>query len=215
MAAQPLIRMYEAYPNAAQTAQELEAAGVLCCDISILTSHFVDRGTNGMTPDRPELTAIRNRSRAGAGYRAGLAIEAGTGPQSELAAFTIPDIGPVVAAGWLASLVEGPAASPATRGLADVLAAAGITERRARLYANGVRGGATLVAVRSDGAYHASTETIMRRHNPIDPEVLDIARSSVGVGELSGSGSESGYQADGDLRTNDAACHSRVGIFRT
>ncbi len=58
MAAQPLIRMYEAYHNAAQTVQDLEAAGILRCDISILASHFVDRGTNGMTPDRLELIAI-------------------------------------------------------------------------------------------------------------------------------------------------------------
>ncbi len=63
MADKPLIRMYEAYQNAAQTVQELEAAGVLCSDISILASHFVDRGTNGMTPDRLELIAIGNSSR--------------------------------------------------------------------------------------------------------------------------------------------------------
>jgi len=188
MAAQPLIQMYDSYRNAAQTVKELEAAGVLRCDISILTSHFVDRGTNGMTPDRLELTAIGGRSRAGARYPAGPAIGAGTKPQSELAAFTIPDIGAVVAAGWLASSAAVLGAGYAPRGLMGALTASGLNECDARLYANGARRGATLVAVRSDYEHHASTETILQRHSPIDCEALDIGRNEGGADELPGSG---------------------------
>jgi hypothetical protein len=207
--------MYESYRNAAQTVQELEVAGILRCDISILTSHFVDRGTNGMTPDRLELTAIAGRSRAGEGYAVSPTIAAGMGLLSELGALTILDIGPVVAAGWLASSAGVPAAGAATSGLIRVLAGSGITERRAILYANGVRRGATLVAVRSEGMHHASTEAIMRRHGPIDPEVYDMTYRYGSIGELPSNYSGTGYQTDGDLRATDAARPSGVGIFRT
>ena len=44
-------------------------------------------------------------------------------------------------------------------------------DRRARLLNRGVRGGATLVAVRSDGTRdHASTQPILDWHGPIDPQ---------------------------------------------
>jgi hypothetical protein len=167
--------MYEAYWSAAQTVQELEAAGILRCDISILASHFVDRGTNGMTPDRLKSTGNGEISGGGADLLASLGL------------LTIPDIGPVVAAGWLASSAGVPAAGAAKSGLIRLLAGSGITERRALLYANGVRRGATLVAVRSEGIHHASTEAIMRRHGPIDPEVYDMTRR-FGFSELSRAG---------------------------
>jgi hypothetical protein len=215
MAAQPHIRMYKAYHDAAQTVHELEAAGIRRCDISLLTSHFVDRGTNGMTPDRVDLTATGDRSRAGESYAISPAIAAGTGLMSGLGALTIPDIGPVVAAGWLFSSADVFAAAPAQRGLVGALTDSGLNERRARLCVNGVRGGATLVAVRSEGVHHALTHTVLQRHNPIDPEVYDMTHRYGSFGELPSSGSGTGYQADGDLRATDAAHPSGVGIFRT
>jgi hypothetical protein len=215
MAAQPLIRMYEAYQDAAQTVQEMEAAGILCSDISIITSHFVDRGTNGMTPDRLELTAIGDRSKAGKRYAISPASTAGTGLISGLGALTIPDIGPVVAAGWLVSSADVIAAGLAQRGLVCALTDSGLNERRVRLYVNGVRGGATLVAVRSDCEHHALTQTILQRHNPIDPEVFDMAHRYHSFDELPSSGSSSGCLIGGELRANDAGCPSGVGIFRT
>jgi hypothetical protein len=207
--------MYEAYRDAAQTVQELEAAGILCSDISILASHFVDRGTNGMTPDRLELIAIGNSSRVRKGYAVRLAIAAGTGLLSELGALTIPDIGPVVAAGWLPSSAAVLSAGYAPRGLLGALTASGLNERRAQLFANGVRDGATLVAVRSDGVHNASTEQIMQQHSPSDPEVYDKTHRYGSFGELPSSRSETGYQTDGDLRATDAGRPSGIGIFRT
>jgi hypothetical protein len=95
------------------------------------------------------------------------------------------------------------------------LTASGLNERRAQLFANGVREGATLVAVQSDGAHNASTEPIMQQHSPTDPEVYDMTRRYGRFGELPSSGSETWYQTDGDLRANDAGRPSGVGIFRT
>jgi hypothetical protein len=95
------------------------------------------------------------------------------------------------------------------------LTASGLNERRAQLFTNGVRGGATLVAVRSDGAHNASTEPVMQQHGPTDPEVYDMTHRYGRFGELPSSGSVNCYRTDGDLRATDAAHPSSVGIFRT
>jgi hypothetical protein len=207
--------MYKAYHDAAQTIHELQVAGILRSDISILASHFVDRGTNGMTPDRLELIAIGNSSRARTGYAVRPEIAAGTGLLSELGALTIPDIGAVVAAGWLVSSADAFAAGPGQRGLVGALTDSGLNERRAQLFANGVREGATLVAVRGDGAHNPSTEQIMQQHSPTDPEVHDMTHRYGSFGDLPSSGSETEYQTDEDLRATDAGRPSGVGIFRT
>ncbi len=95
------------------------------------------------------------------------------------------------------------------------MTASGLNERDARTYANGARRGATLVAVRSDYEHHASTETILQRHSPIDPEVYDMTHRYGNFGELPSGASSSGCLIDGELRANDAGRPSGIGIFRT
>ena len=61
----------------------------------------------------------------------------------------IPGLGPVVAAGSLVSTLVGAGAGAAIGGLAGSLAEAGVDERDAHLYAEGVRRGGALVTVRT------------------------------------------------------------------
>ena len=74
----------------------------------------------------------------------------------------IPGIGPVVAAGWLASTAAMAAAGGATGGLIGALTQSGIGEDDAHAYAEGVRRGGTLVTARVDESRRAATDAIMR-----------------------------------------------------
>ena len=80
----------------------------------------------------------------------------------------IPGIGPVVAAGWLASTAAMAVAGGATGGLIGALTQSGLGEDEAHAHAEGVRQGGTLVTARVDDNRSAAAEAIMDRYNPID-----------------------------------------------
>lgn len=60
----------------------------------------------------------------------------------------ISGLGPVVAAGWLASMAVGAAAGAATGGIVGALTEAGLSREDASRYAEGVRRGGTLVTAK-------------------------------------------------------------------
>lgn len=92
-----------------------------------------------------------------------------------LGALTIPGIGPVIAAGPLATAVSGlvgagvgAAAGAATGGLLGALVDMGIPEEQAEYYTEGVRRGGTLVVVEADDHMVDQVRDIMDRFDPVD-----------------------------------------------
>jgi hypothetical protein len=163
-------RLYKDYDTGARVVAELERAGIPHSDISIIAnndsgwfgrgrSRRIDRDADG-TDDRAEGAA------AGAGIGATLGGVAGV--LAGLGLLAIPGIGPVVAAGWLASTAAMAAAGGAAGGLIGALTQSGIGEREAHAYAEGVRRGGTLVTVRVPDADRMRIEAIMDRYNPMD-----------------------------------------------
>ena len=75
----------------------------------------------------------------------------------------IPGVGPVVAAGWLATTALGAVAGGAAGGVIGALTQAGVDEEDAHVYAEGVRRGGTLVTVRADEAIALRADTILDR----------------------------------------------------
>jgi hypothetical protein len=141
-------RLYDSYPDAQRAVTSLEAAGVPHSDISIIANNSdnwygadkkVDRDGDGVD-DRAEGAG------KGAGIGAGLGGAAGL--LAGLGLLAIPGLGPVVAAGWLASTAVGAAAGAATGSLVGALTEAGVSKDEAPLYAEGVRRGGTLVSAR-------------------------------------------------------------------
>src|SRR5690349_22047154 len=103
-------RLYDSYADAQRGVAALEAAGVPHSDISIVannsdnwygTSGRVDRDRDG-TDDRAE--------GAGKGAGIGAGVGSAVGLLAGLGLLAIPGLGPVVAAGWLASTAGGAAA---------------------------------------------------------------------------------------------------------
>jgi hypothetical protein len=147
-------RLYNDHATATSVVRELEAAGVPSSDISIMSSN----ADNWYSTDRTGAATRRvDRDRDGADDRAeGAAAGAGIGATlggaagllAGLGLLAIPGIGPVVAAGWLASTAAGAVAGGATGGLIGALTQAGVDEDDAHVYAEGVRRGGTLVTAR-------------------------------------------------------------------
>jgi hypothetical protein len=167
-------RLYDDYATAAQVVRELESAGINRADISLVASNAdnwysgdrkearasgrIDRDRDG-TDDRAEGAA------AGAGI--GAAVGGAAGLLAGLGMLAIPGLGPVVAAGWLASLATGAAAGGATGGILGALSQAGIGKDEADVYAEGIRRGGTLVSVRAPEAEKARVQAILDR-NAVD-----------------------------------------------
>jgi len=161
-------RLYKDHAAGARVVAELEGSGIPHDDISIVANNDsgwfdpagsrVDRDGDG-TDDRVE----------GAAKGAGLGATFGgvAGLLAGLGLLAIPGIGPVVAAGWLASTAAVAAAGGATGGLIGALTQSGVDEEEAHTYAEGVRRGGTLVTVRTDESRAAAAEVIMQRHDPI------------------------------------------------
>jgi len=157
-----LSRLYDDYPTAHKVMKELEAAGVLASQISIVASN----ADNWYTAKKHDLDRDGVDDRA-EGAATGATIGAATGGVAGLLAglglLAIPGIGPVVAAGWLASTAVVAAAGGVAGGLLGALVEAGVSEEDAHVYAEGVRRGGTLLTVRVAEDQRARIEAILDR----------------------------------------------------
>jgi stress response protein YsnF len=175
-------RLYHDYDTGARVVGELQRAGIPDNDISIIANNesgWFDRDRSGRIDRDADGTDDRAEGAAtGAGIGATLGGVAGL--LAGLGLLAIPGIGPVVAAGWLASTAAVAAAGGAAGGLIGALTQSGIGEREAHAYAEGIKRGGTLVTVRVPDADRARFETIMDHYNPMD------ATSSVGAEDRPG-----------------------------
>lgn len=150
-----ITRSYQTYPAATAVVSSLEDAGVDSDAISIV-------GRNGDKVDD---------SNAAEGAGIGGAVGGAAGLLAGIGMLAIPGIGPVVAAGWLASTAAGAAVGAAAGGIVGAMTNAGISEDDAHYYAETVRRGGTVVAVQADDENAAEVEAIMDGAAPIDPAV--------------------------------------------
>lgn len=148
-------RLYDDPTAAHRAVRDLEASGIASRDISIVSSNAdgtYDRDRDG-ADDRGEA--------AGVGASIGAAIGGTAGLLAGLGIMAIPGIGPVVAAGWLASTAAGVVAGGAAGGIIGALTQAGVSKEDAEVYAEGVRRGGTLVTARVPDGDRARAEAIM------------------------------------------------------
>lgn len=117
--------------------------------------------------------SLRSGSSVGAMLGTGAGLLAGMG------LLAVPGFGPVVAAGWFATVLAAAGMGAATGGLIGALTSQGIGEAEAGHYSERLRHGGTLVIVRAGDATQASNaESILERHHPVvefadaDPSTL-------------------------------------------
>ncbi len=143
---------------------------------------------------------------AGAGAGAVLGGLAGIG--LVLGMMSVPGIGPALAIGYL--LVGGSAGAgigAAAGGIAGSLADQGIPRPQAELFAQGVRHGATLVAVRAPAEQAAQAAEILQGFGPIELEERSTLwqQESAGVSQKPGGAATAAKDADTTPRDPTAA----------
>src|SRR5262245_58387219 len=131
-------RVYDSYGQAREAVRALEDGGVPSDDISLVANKYVSR----------EHADVDEVSDAAKGAGIGGALGGTAGLLAGLGLLAIPGLGPVVAAGWLASTAVGAAAGAATGGVVGALIDAGEKREHAHVYSEAVRRGGTLVSVR-------------------------------------------------------------------
>lgn len=141
-------RLYDSYSDAERAVTRLEAAGVPHSDISIVANNSDNWYSPGSKVDRDRDGVDDRAEGAGTGAGIGAGLGGAAGLLAGLGLLAIPGLGPVVAAGWLASTAVGAAAGAATGGIIGALTEAGISKEDASRYAEGIRRGGTLVSAR-------------------------------------------------------------------
>ena len=158
--------LFDRYQDARTVVQDLEAAGVPHHDISIVANDA--HGEHLNSADK----ASKAGEDAGKGAGIGAAIGGVGGLLAGIGLLAIPGLGPVVAAGWLASTVVGAvggaAIGGAAGGLVGALTSAGVSEDDANVYAEGVRRGGTLVSAKVDDDHVTTARSILNGDRTVD-----------------------------------------------
>lgn len=156
---QTLTKVYERHDQARQVVRELESAGFSGSSLSLLANKSVS----------DQYADVDDVSEAGTGAGIGAVVGGTAGLLTGLGLLAIPGLGPIVAAGWLATTALGALAGGVTGGIVGALVDAGVPEDHAHVYSEAVRRGGTLVSVRVEDNKTSMVQAILDRHSPIDP----------------------------------------------
>jgi uncharacterized protein (TIGR02271 family) len=159
--ARTVIGLFDNMGEARRVVQALVDSGFQRDDISIISR---DRGEGG------EYITERDERSSGAamGAGAGAAVGGLGGLLVGLSALAIPGVGPVIAAGPLATTLAGATLGAAAGGIIGALTDLGIPEEEAHYYAEGVRRGGVLVSVETDAYMADRAAEIMGRYGAVD-----------------------------------------------
>jgi uncharacterized membrane protein len=164
-----VIAVYDDFDKAYRVVDALQKSGFTRADISVIANDadgvYADNLRRGELINDDDVNAAE-----GAGF--GALVGALTGLVIGLGALAIPGLGPVIAAGpivsALAGTTVGAAAGAATGGIVAALVDLGVDEDDAGLYAEGIRRGGTMVAVKTRDDTAETAAGIMRSGQPID-----------------------------------------------
>lgn len=167
---QTVTRLYASYDDALRAALALKEAGFTDRELSLVARRDslidADVGPGAAAPG----AAAED---AGTGASVGGVLGAAAGLMAGMGVLAIPGMGPVVAAGWLASTLAvgaaGAVAGGAVGGIVGALSAAGTPEPDARLYAEGVHRGDSLVTVRVADDRVLEATRILAEFRSVDP----------------------------------------------
>lgn len=181
-----LTRLFDSHTQALDAVSDLEAAGVRSDDISIVSNNADNWHADHKHPEKnlSDDSSGEIAEGAGKGAATGGVLGGGAGALAGLGMLAIPGLGPVVAAGWLASTAVGAAvgaaAGGATGGILGALKDAGHSDEEAHVYAEGVRRGGTLVSVKTDEAEASRLQAILDGRRGYDAATRGAAYRETG-----------------------------------
>ena len=161
-----ITRTFDNYSDAEAAVSELERMGVPHSDISIIANNR-DRAHG----DRDYVNESEAAEDAGKGASAGALLGGAGGLLAGLGVLAVPGLGPVVAAGWLASTLAGAGVGAlvggAAGGLVGALKNEGVDEDEAHVYAESVRRGGTLVSAKVDDGMAVRAEEVLQSNRAV------------------------------------------------
>jgi uncharacterized membrane protein len=155
-----IVGSFDGYPTARRVVRELMDDGYMSRDIGIMASNAAGDHRMADGDEKEHHTATCALTGGVVGGAAGLA--------ASLIAFTIPGLGPIVAAGPLVAMLSGAGAGAVAGGLIGTLTDAGVPEEHANYYAETVRRGGAIVTVKVDESRADRAADIMRANGAID-----------------------------------------------
>jgi hypothetical protein len=191
MTAQTFTALFDTYAAASNAVSQLEAAGIPHDRISIVSND----------PSHAEHTSGTAHTGTGTGASLGTLLGGGAGLLAGLGLLAIPGLGPVVAAGWLASTLVGAGVGAAAGGIVGALTDAGVSHEDAQAYAEGIHRGGTLVTVRGDTTEATQITSILDRDGTVDLDQRTQDWRGSGWTGTYGGGSATGTASDRPLGT--------------
>jgi hypothetical protein len=171
-----ITRLFDDYEDAEAAVNELERMGIPHRDLSLIANNTDNRrglgGTDHHHHDHHhdhdhdhDHHHDHDHGAIGGGASTGAVVGGVGGLLAGLGLLAIPGLGPIVAAGWLASTAVGAAVGggvgAAAGGLVDALKHAGHSDEEANVYSEGVRRGGTLVSARVSDDQVGEAEAVL------------------------------------------------------
>jgi uncharacterized membrane protein len=158
-----ITRLFDDYSDAKAAVHELERAGVQHDDVSIVANN---------AHGHHEVRDVNEHGDVTRGASTGAVLGGVGGLLAGLGLLAIPGLGPIVAAGWLASTAAGAAiggiGGAATGSLVGALKNAGHSDEEAHVYSEGVRRGGTLVSARVPDDLFAPAEAALNGNRGVN-----------------------------------------------
>ena len=161
-----VVGIYDRITQARNAVNDLVDSGLSRDDVSLIAPD--PEGHYAGYEETEDRATAETTDAAAEGAIAGGVIGGLGGVLVGLGAFAIPGIGPIVAAGPIVAGLVGAGVGAAAGGLLGALVQWGVPEEEAGYYAEAVRRGSTLVAVRTPDDQVKRVVNILERYNPVD-----------------------------------------------
>src|ERR1700676_1061743 len=160
-------RLYDSYADANRIILMLEAAGLPPSETSVISNnsdtwYSVPKTSNVVPRQKDGASGHTDGKVEGAAIGAAIGATAATAA-SLVTMLAIPGVGAVVGGGWLAPMLGSMAIGGVAGGLLGALTNAGVSEKDAQVFVEGVRRGGTLVAARVPQSEFPRIEAIMNQ----------------------------------------------------
>jgi hypothetical protein len=175
-----VVGVFDSFGQAGDAVRALDAMGIDSGDVSIVATdpaRQYDWGSPAAGGARMQIgdaeaglidAGDAGAAAAGTGAATGGVIGGGVGLLAGMAALAIPGIGPLFAAGPIASALAGAGVGAVAGGLIGGLSQVGVPESEAEHYAEAVRRGGALLTVRASDERAVDVAALLRDHGAVD-----------------------------------------------
>ncbi len=169
--AKTVVGLFDTHSGAERAVQELHRQGFTKDEVSLVANN-----TTGIYNTDTSTSVNQEEAAEGAGSGAigGTVVGGGLGLILSLGLLVIPGVGPVAAAGTLATVLGstalGAGIGAAAGGLIGAMIDSGVPESEANVYAEGVRRGGTLVMVTTSDARADDAVAVLEASDPVNVE---------------------------------------------